>query len=364
MGTAEQRKDFLEVYKDYVSNVLQPTKCEVKNILKKWKKKETWNVEGDVLAYPSPISWYATRIKRPESLVDKITSQTDTFPDGLVKSSLWIINDAFACRIIVFCLQDLRLIHDIIMSSDFFDISQKDEPYVFDLDEKFIEALGLQRLKRKGRDTGYTAIHYIVRLKESSVPMSKRPWFEIQVKTLVQHAWSEIEHLIGYKPIGSLSSLSESKRQQFKIISSHLNAIDEHFNLLFEDALFKQKTVKYNSESIITSEALPKMLRSKGIVCSQNKIEKSIRIFRNYGIYKVKDFEGAVTMDRIEIIKNIFEDILGCAPTSDDLIVNLASSKEIEDDSLLPDFIKVQIAYKSTSDKMKSIRCDCDEKSS
>lgn len=362
MDAIEQKRSFLEGYKKYVNNVLQPTKCEVKKIFKRWKEDESWGINSNSSASLSPINWYATRIKRPESLVDKILSQEATFPDGLAESSLRIINDAFACRIIVFCLRDLSLVHNRIMHSSCFEISTQDEPYQFDLDNAFVEQSGLQELENRGRGTGYKAIHYIVRLTESSAPVQERPWFEIQVKTLVQHAWSEIEHLLGYKPAGKHNTNHEqNKKRQFKIISSLLSAIDDHFDLLFEDALHKQENPDYNFDTVITTDILPDLLKKKGIISSQSKIEKTRRILSDYEIYSVEDFEKAISRERINIIREVFEKVSGNPPTPDELIVNLAACKEIEDNSLLVDSIQVQIAYKAASDELRNMKCSCDQ---
>jgi ppGpp synthetase/RelA/SpoT-type nucleotidyltranferase len=50
------------------------------------------------------------------------------------------------------------------------------------------------------KDTGYASIHYNVRLKESVCNLDRRPWFEVQTRTLAQDLWATIEHIVGYKP--------------------------------------------------------------------------------------------------------------------------------------------------------------------
>ncbi|VDN46192.1 protein of unknown function [Petrocella atlantisensis] len=45
---------------------------------------------------------------------------------------------------------------------------------------------------------GYLSVHYIAELKDDAIipehKKLKKLKFEIQVRTLLQHAWSEVEH--------------------------------------------------------------------------------------------------------------------------------------------------------------------------
>jgi len=63
---------------------------------------------------------------------------------------------------------------------------------------------------------GYVGKHYILAIPEDmfedTVDRSRTPqFFELQIKTLFQHAWSEAEHDLGYKPSTILSSLQKRK---------------------------------------------------------------------------------------------------------------------------------------------------------
>lgn len=60
------------------------------------------------------------------------------------------------------------------------------------------------------RFSGYWARHYRIRLKETSLPDSQKRYTqsktEIQVASVLMHAWSEVEHDLVYKPLnGNLS---------------------------------------------------------------------------------------------------------------------------------------------------------------
>lgn len=67
---------------------------------------------------------------------------------------------------------------------------------------------------------GYNSLHYICRLKEGG------PRFEIQMRTALQHAWSTIEHDIGYK--GAVK-LPPEFRRQFSRLSGMLELADDEF---------------------------------------------------------------------------------------------------------------------------------------
>ena len=56
------------------------------------------------------------------------------------------------------------------------------------------------------KDSGYTSVHYVVR--HTATTTRDSPWFELQVRTLAQHVWAEIEHLLGYKPEGHVPTTS------------------------------------------------------------------------------------------------------------------------------------------------------------
>jgi ppGpp synthetase/RelA/SpoT-type nucleotidyltranferase len=61
------------------------------------------------------------------------------------------------------------------------------------------------------REFGYEGRHFILFIPRDVFDDTVREdesisFFELQIKTLFQHAWSEAEHDLGYKPTGELSS--------------------------------------------------------------------------------------------------------------------------------------------------------------
>jgi ppGpp synthetase/RelA/SpoT-type nucleotidyltranferase len=78
---------------------------------------------------------------------------------------------------------------------------------------------------------GYLSLHYVCTLSDQRVALSEYSAFrgyicEIQVRTILQHAWAEIEHDLGYKvPQG----IPQMVRRRFSRLASLLEMGDDEF---------------------------------------------------------------------------------------------------------------------------------------
>jgi len=74
---------------------------------------------------------------------------------------------------------------------------------------------------------GYRSLHYVCRLPdatETGLPPEFR--FEIQLRTVLQHAWAEVEHDLGYK---SPDVVPDALRRRFTRVAGLLEIADEEF---------------------------------------------------------------------------------------------------------------------------------------
>lgn len=83
---------------------------------------------------------------------------------------------------------------------------------------------------------GYQSIHYLVRLASNRAALAEYSPFahdiiEIQVRTILQHAWAEIEHDIQYK---SVEALPSDIRRRFMALAGMLEIGDREFQALAE----------------------------------------------------------------------------------------------------------------------------------
>jgi ppGpp synthetase/RelA/SpoT-type nucleotidyltranferase len=84
---------------------------------------------------------------------------------------------------------------------------------------------------------GYASVHYLVRLKDNRTGLLEYRRFldlvgEIQVRTILQHAWAEIEHDIEYK---GADSVAASVRRRFMAVAGMLEIADREFQAIQEE---------------------------------------------------------------------------------------------------------------------------------
>lgn len=128
------------------------------------------------------------------------------------------IMDMAGIRVITYTNSDAKRVFEIIENT--FEI---DPQHSIDKGEE----LGVDKV-------GYRSIHCVgclgkerVKLPENKIFKNKR--FEIQIRTILQHAWAEFEHDRNYKFSGVLP---KDMRRRLTIISGNLELIDREFDSL------------------------------------------------------------------------------------------------------------------------------------
>ena len=212
MSTANQHPDQFD-FERHKNKVIEDYR------LQQSKYESFANVVKEILrkAIPSTvkIASMESRAKSPESLGEKsITPQNDNPLRPKYADPLNDIEDIAAARVITFFLSDLHTIDEVIKRQ-------------FHVTERVDKAGHLLQ----GVLVGYQSIHYIVCLgtDRTSLPEYKRYdglKAEIQLRTVLQHAWAEIEHDIQYK---SKEDVPLEIRQRFANLAGLLAIADREF---------------------------------------------------------------------------------------------------------------------------------------
>jgi ppGpp synthetase/RelA/SpoT-type nucleotidyltranferase len=84
---------------------------------------------------------------------------------------------------------------------------------------------------------GYHSVHYLVRLQPNRTELAEYGRFkdlvaEIQVRTVLQHVWAEIEHDIQYK---SVEAMPATIRRRFIMLAGLLELADREFQAIHDE---------------------------------------------------------------------------------------------------------------------------------
>lgn len=136
------------------------------------------------------------RAKRPESFLEK-ARRTDETGSRLYDSPLTEVQDIIGARVVVIYRSEVSRIVEVL--TEYFRHIE-DEEVVPESQWKF----------------GYFGRHLIVALPGDVVPAGADrdgvpAFFELQVKSLFQHAWSEANHDLGYKSPGPVEDVQKRK---------------------------------------------------------------------------------------------------------------------------------------------------------
>jgi len=179
--------------------------------------------------------------------VDYRTKDVDPFIDKIkrknYKDPFNQIEDICGLRIICYYKNDIQKISDII-KREFKVLEAQDKEELLNVDQ-----------------FGYRSSHFIVKIRRI---WSKTPNYrklenlkaEIQVRTVLMHAWCEIEHKLAYKKKAHIPD--QFKRKLYRM-SANLEDADEKFEELRNDINIYRKELidKANKESGIFDKSLP-----------------------------------------------------------------------------------------------------------
>lgn len=156
----------------------------------------------------------SARTKNKNSLSKKIDSKKNKY------KKLSDITDICGIRVITYLESDVNKVAELIEKE-------------FEIDKEN----SIDKRNLKSDQFGYRSLHYVVSFDELRSQISEfRKYnglkFEIQVRSILQHAWAEIEHDLGYK--GEIT-IPEHFKRNFNRLSALLETADIEFDRLKKD---------------------------------------------------------------------------------------------------------------------------------
>lgn len=275
-------------------------------LLKKFQEKMESLLNEVVPKQKIRIFLISSRVKDRDSLIVKILKKQ-------AYSKLNDITDVVGCRIITYFNDEVDKVVRIINKE-------------FDVDKENT----VDKRKLEYDKFGYSSYHFVVMLKKTRLKLIefkefKNLKFEIQVRTILQHSWAEIEHDIGYK--SQISVPDDSKRRMFSRIAALLEVADIEFVNLRNDlnryknsidkkiitipekvSLNKASLLSFIHNNIIMEKTEKEIADHFKFQILQEKDEAIlfdtlIRLINFSGIYSMKDLESEYLLNCVEIVR-------------------------------------------------------------
>lgn len=170
------------------------------------------------------------RAKDPSSFGRKASKPSDADPNQpKYHDPIQEITDLSATRVITFFPRTIESIDQMLREE-------------FEILEKADKAEDLLEEER----FGYQSVHYLVKLNKARSGLPEYQRFagavtEVQVRTILQHAWAEIEHDIQYK---SSAAIPRDIRRRFMALAGMLELADREFQAIQdEDAALNRAAI-------------------------------------------------------------------------------------------------------------------------
>jgi ppGpp synthetase/RelA/SpoT-type nucleotidyltranferase len=218
--------------KDTIDEIIQPY-IEEKHLFTKFMNGivDTFVLEPTLNQYGNPIiHTVKNRLKDIDHLKKKIERKWDVENPLTPENLFERVTDLAGVRVLHLYQDQFEAIHQHIMKQ----IDNKDwvfyeKPVAYSWDpetDEYFKSLGLNT---KIKDSYYTSIHYVVKPKiESNICC------EIQVRTLFEEIWGEIDHTINYPSPTDNKACREQLRVLSKLVSTGTRLADSIFRTHME----------------------------------------------------------------------------------------------------------------------------------
>ncbi|MGK0466490.1 hypothetical protein [Clostridium sp.] len=165
------------------------------------------------------------RLKDPNHLKDKISRKWDEENPITEKNIFERVTDLAGVRVLHLYQNQFPLIHQKIIEK----VNSKDwilaeEPKAYTWDPESIGFFKALDIKCEQKESYYTSIHYLVKPQKGS-PLT----CEIQVRTLFEEIWAEIDHSINYPHTTDSIPCKEQLRVLAKLVSTGTRLADSIF---------------------------------------------------------------------------------------------------------------------------------------
>ena len=252
IGSLRNLRNFFQGLPDDRAQAIRQQFQAQRPALESFRTRLTRLIEELLEASDLKVNSIESRVKDIDSFTDKACSPRKNYVNPLAE-----ITDQVGVRIIAVYLEDVERICELIQRE-------------FTVD---MEKSGDKRTLLKVDQVGYQSVHFVLTIKTERASQLEWKsclglWAEVQVRTVLQHAWAQIEHQLNYK---TTSTLSNAVKRQLYNLSALLEIGDREFSRLRlkseeEVAAYKKEIPERNYDFEVNQESLSNFLYANRMV--------------------------------------------------------------------------------------------------
>lgn len=168
-----------------------------------------------------------SRMKDPEHLKDKIQRKLKSEKIIDENNLFTVVNDLIGVRVLYLYQDQFQLIHNELLKKvdETKDWMFVEAPKAYTWDPETREYFEKLNIHTEVRDTYYTSVHYVIKPNNELSNIT----CEIQVRTLFEEIWGEIDHTINYPHQTEIIACKEQLRVLAKLVSTGTRLADSIF---------------------------------------------------------------------------------------------------------------------------------------
>ncbi len=162
------------------------------------------DIAGWLRGHGLKVHSVTARAKDPASLARKLARPDRNYGE------LWSVTDLLGLRVITYFEDDVDEVGRLLQGRLRIDLSRSND----------------KRARIEPRVFGYRSLHYVFGIADHRAGLPDAARAEIQVRTLLEHTWAEIEHDLGYKAPGAVPA---AMRRRLSRLAGLLEIADHEF---------------------------------------------------------------------------------------------------------------------------------------
>ena len=173
------------------------------------------------------VHFVKSRMKDPEHLKDKIQRKLKSEKIIDENNLFTVVNDLIGVRVLYLYQDQFQLIHNELLKKvdETKDWMFVEAPKAYTWDPETREYFEKLNIHTEVRDTYYTSVHYVIKPNNELSNIT----CEIQVRTLFEEIWGEIDHTINYPHPTEIIACKEQLRVLAKLVSTGTRLADSIF---------------------------------------------------------------------------------------------------------------------------------------